>query len=157
MKDIDIIDQFLDDREFRNYIASNLTKLGYTEISIEDERISDSTKKNDNDLLAKKGDYTYTVQTFLNKEIKESHIKETIKDMEKEHVSFGIIVTNTEVSKEIKQKAKENGIEIIDRNKEFFDFLVATDQLDDFLGYKEEVEEVEDEDEEEEDLEENEE
>lgn len=117
MKDIDIIDQFLDDREFRNYIASNLTKLGYTEISIEDERISDSTKKNDNDLLAKKGDYTYTVQTFLNKEIKESHIKETIKDMEKEHVSFGIIVTNTEVSKEIKQKAKENGIEIIDRNK----------------------------------------
>ena len=42
-------------------------------------------------------------------------------------------------------------------DKEFFDFLVATDQLDDFLGYKEEVEKEEDEDEEEEDLEENEE
>ena len=37
--------------------------------------------------------------------------------MEKEHTSYGIIVTNKEVSKEIKQKAKENGIDIIDRNK----------------------------------------
>lgn len=35
-------------------------------------------------------------------------------------------------------------------DKEFFDFLVATDQLDDFLGYKEEVEKDEDEDEEDE-------
>lgn len=117
MKDIDIIDQFLDDREFRNYIASNLEKFGYTEITIEDARISDSTKKNDNDLLGKKGKKTYTIQTFLNKDINENHIKETIKDMEKEHTSYGIIVTNKEVSKEIKQKAKENGIDIIDRNK----------------------------------------
>lgn len=117
MKDIEIIDQFLDDREFRNYVARALPIFGYENVEIEDVRIADGTKVNDNDMIAKKGDFTYTVQTFLNKDITEKEIKETVRDLHKEHLSFGLIVTNKEVSKDIKRQAKENGIEIIDREQ----------------------------------------
>lgn len=116
MKELNIIDNFMDEREFRNYIASFLDKKGFTDIEIEDARISDEDEINNNDLFAKKEGVRYTIQVFLNEEIKKSHIKETKEDMSVENVSNAIIVTNKVVEQNILDMAKNEGIEIWDRN-----------------------------------------
>ena len=72
---------------------------------------------NDNDLIAFKNGMKYTIQTFLNNDITENEINETIEDMKHEHVSYGTIITNKEVSDEIRKVAFNNGIEIIDRKE----------------------------------------
>jgi hypothetical protein len=97
-----IIDKFLDGREFRNYSSSWLEKLGFEKIKIEDPRLSDNDPRNDNDIYAKKDGKEYTIQTFLNRELTQKEIDETIEDMKKEKVENGVIVTNMEVSKEFK-------------------------------------------------------
>ena len=112
-----IINKYLDDREFRNYCSYWITKLGYKNIEIEDPRVSDGIKKNDNDFFANKGKKRYTVQTFLNKEVTEKEVNETIKDMIKEKVDNGLIITNKDVSPEFRKFAKEKSIEIIDKKK----------------------------------------
>ena len=117
MKVIVIIDEFLDEREFRNYSSYWLSKLGFTNIKIDDPRISDDDPTNDNDLLATKEGKNYTVQTFLNKDITEKEVVETLEDMLKEKVDNGIIVTNKGVSREFIKYAEEKSIEIIDRKK----------------------------------------
>ena len=116
MKDISIIDNFLDDREFRNYICSLLPKFGFNDVEIEDVRVSDTEAINDNDVIAIKNDMKYTVQTYLNKIITEKEINETVLDMDKENVSFGLIVSNKSVDQDIRKLALESGIEIIDRD-----------------------------------------
>lgn len=116
MDNIKIIDNFLDDREFRNYIDMLLMKKGYANVSVDDPRLSDKSKLNDNDLLAEKDGIKYTVQTFLNTLISEKEIKETINDMKKEKVKNAIIVTNKKVNKITKNFAKEYNIEIWDRD-----------------------------------------
>ena len=116
MKDLNIIDNFMDEREFRNYIGSLLVKLGFTDISLEDARLSDEDDINNNDIFAKKDGIRYTIQTFLNKEISEKQIKETADDMKTEHVSVALIVTNTKTGDDIKEEAKKECIEIIDRD-----------------------------------------
>lgn len=116
MKDVSIIDNFVDDREFRNYIYSLLPKLGFNEVLIEDVRLSDIERINDNDMIGFKNNMKYTIQTFLNKVITKKEIEETVLDMKYEKVSFGVIITNKPVDKDVKTLAFEEGIEIIDRD-----------------------------------------
>ena len=115
MQDLFIIDNYVDEREFRNYINSLFIKKGYSRITIDDSRISDSDKLNDNDILIKKGEIYYTVQIYLNTDITLKHINETLKDMENEKVSAGIIVTNNYVDNKTKEKANAKLIQIWDR------------------------------------------
>ena len=118
MTDLEILSKFVDRREFRNYIYYKLYKMGYTAIKIDDERISDEHKVNDNDIILFKDNIMCTVQTFLNKEISEEDVEETEEDMEYEHVTKGIIITNKNVSKDIKKVASDKNIEIY--GEEFF-------------------------------------
>ena len=115
MKDLLIIDKFLDEREFRNYVHGILIKNNYSNVAIEDARLDDKSRINNNDILAIRDGIIYNVQTFLNKEITKKEVNETIKDMKKERVQNGLIVSNKEVSKSIKQMAKKNNIEVWDR------------------------------------------
>lgn len=117
MEDIEILDNFVDKREFRNYISNILAQLGFIDYSIDDVRVSDDYNINDNDLIAYRMGMKYTIQTFLNKDITMKEINETKEDMEHENVSYGVIITNREVSEDIKNKAFENGIEVIDRRE----------------------------------------
>ena len=117
MNDLEILDNYLDKREFRNYISTILYKFDYTDFEIDDVRLSDDDETNDNDLIAFKDGMKYTIQTFLNNDITENEINETIEDMKHEHVSYGTIITNKEVSGEIRKIAFNNGIEIIDRKE----------------------------------------
>ena len=117
MEDLEILDNFVDKREFRNYISNILDELGFIDYSIDDVRVSDDYNINDNDLIAYRMGMKYTIQTFLNKDITMREINETKEDMDKENVSYGVIITNHVVSENIKQKAFENGIEIIDRRE----------------------------------------
>ena len=117
MRVIVIIDKFLDKREFRNYSSHWLSKLGFTDIEIEDPRLSDDDPTNNNDILASKGNKKYTIQTFLNTPITEKEVNETLEDMVKEKVENGLIITNKMVSPEFRKYAKEKSIEIIDQSE----------------------------------------
>jgi len=117
MKDVEIIDSFVDDREFRNYVINLLENNGFKLIKIDDERVSDKSRLNDNDFIVEKNNTSYTVNTFLNKEIGEKQLKEVINDIKKEKVTRGIIVTNKRVDPKIKQNAKNESIIIYDREK----------------------------------------
>ena len=85
------------------------------DIKIEDERISDNDKENDNDIIANKDNISYTILTYLNREIGKKEIDEVVKDIIKEQVTGGVIVSNLEVEEKIKEEAKKENIEIIDR------------------------------------------
>ena len=87
MNDLEILDNYLDKREFRNYISTILYKFDYTDFEIDDVRLSDDDETNDNDLIAFKDGMKYTIQTFLNNDITENEINETIEDMKQEHES----------------------------------------------------------------------
>ena len=117
MNDLFIIDNYVNEREFRNYINSLLIKKGYNRVTIDDPRIADRDKYNDNDILIKKGEIYYTIQIYLNTDIKEKQINETLKDMEKENVSSGIIVTNNYVDNNMKEYANSKLIQIWDRTE----------------------------------------
>ena len=115
MKVIVIIDEFLDEREFRNYSCSWLEKLGFKNIKIEDPRLSDDNPVNNNDMFASKDNKDYTIQTFLNIDITEKEVEETLEDMKKEGVENGLIITNKKVSEKFKKYAQEKSVEILDR------------------------------------------
>ena len=117
MNDLFIIDNYVNEREFRNYINSLLIKKGYNRVTIDDPRISDRDKHNDNDILIKKGEIYYTIQIYLNTDIKEKHIDETLKDMTEENVSAGIIITNNYVGNNMKEYANSKLIQIWDRTE----------------------------------------
>lgn len=117
MDNIKIIDNFLNDVEFRNYVDTLLMKMGYANVSVDDPRLADKNKSNDNDLLAEKDGIKYTVQTFLNILITEKQVNEAIRDIKKEKVDRAIIVTNKNVDKKTKEYAKENNVDIWDRKK----------------------------------------
>ena len=112
MKDLEIIDNYVDDREFRNYVGSLLEAKGFKRIVMDDTTLADEDSINDNDILAEKDGMKYTVQTFLNVDITEKEIEETLKDVDHENVGYGILVTNKEVSDNVKELAKEKGVEI---------------------------------------------
>lgn len=117
MEEIKIVDNYIDEREFRNYVNTMFYKHKYNPLKIEDVRISDEDKTNDNDILVTKDNKKYTVQTYLNKKIGNKEIQETIKDMEKEKVLYGLIVTNFYIDKKVKEKAAEKNITILDRSE----------------------------------------
>lgn len=115
MDELTVIDRFLDDREFRNYIASLLSRSGFIEVRIEDARTADGRRDNDNDLLVQKEGRVYTVQTYLNREISGREVSETVQDIDLENADGGILVTNTEVNEDVKKLAEEKQVEIWDR------------------------------------------
>ncbi len=117
MNDLFIIDNYVDEREFRNYINELLKQKGYERVIIDDVRIADGNKINDNDIIAKKGEIYYTIQVFLNKNISKKQIDETLNNMAKEKVSAGIIITNNYVSTEEKDYANDKLIQIWDRTE----------------------------------------
>ena len=118
MKEIHIVNRFMNKREFRNYVNTMLLKKDYQIMGPDDSRQSDSDQKNDNDLIVVKDGITYTVQTYLKKigNITKYNINETIEDMKKENVSNGLIITNVSVKKEIKKEAADNNIVILDKD-----------------------------------------
>ncbi|MBO4600681.1 MAG: restriction endonuclease [Bacilli bacterium] len=122
MQDIDIIENFMNSFEFRNYVQSVLIKHNYEPVSMDDDRWSDDDPKNNNDMIAKKGDIKYTVQTFLNKKITTREIEETVEDMKKEKVDYGIIITNGDASQNAKEEAEKRNIRIID-NESFEEYI----------------------------------
>ncbi len=115
MKDLFIVDNFLDDREFRNYVVKFLDTKGFSLVVIDDVRLADDDDSNTNDFLVKKDDVIYTVQTFLNVNVGIKAVDDTVQDINDEHVVSGIIVTNTIIQKEIKEYAKEHLIDVFDR------------------------------------------
>ena len=115
MSDIFILDNCVDDREFRNYVATILEADGFKDIDIEDISLWDNNPDNDNNLTAKKGSVKYAIQTYLNKEIDQKDVDKTVKYVKQQAVYDGIIVTNREVSDEIKRYAIIYNVEIWDR------------------------------------------
>ncbi len=115
MNDIEIIDNYMDEREFRNYIIPFLESKGYTLENIDDTRIIDDNHYNNNNLIVIKDDFRYAVKALANYKITLKEINDVIKDIENKHVGFGIILTNTEVDLDIQEHAQNNGITIYDR------------------------------------------
>lgn len=115
MMDSNIIDNFIDDREFRNYVVSLLPKFGFELISIDDVRISDEDIKNNNDVLARKDGRRYAIQTYLNKNITLDELNDAIIDKLLEHTSYALIITNKCIDKDVKEKALSRNITLIDR------------------------------------------
>ena len=116
MEEIKIADLFMDDREFRNYVNSMLRKYGYVRFYIDDPRLADEEAENNNDIKVTKDDMRYTVQTYLNTDIGEEEINDTLEDMGKEGLKYGLIVTNMIVSDDIRKEAINMHIRILDRN-----------------------------------------
>ena len=115
MDDIKVIDFYMDDREFRNYVNTMLRKHGYVRFKIDDTRTSDEDFENNNDIKVTKDDMRYDVQTYLNTEIGEKEINETLEDMGNEGLKYGLIVTNMMVNDEVKKEAINMHIRILDR------------------------------------------
>ena len=118
MKDIKIIDNFINDMEFRNYIYGRLVRSGdFDEPEIDDATLSDDDKVNDNDIIVMQDGKKYTVQTFLNKDITLNKLKETKADIEKEDAFGGIVITNRSYGHDVAIFAEENNILIWDRSE----------------------------------------
>lgn len=115
MEDIKIIDLYMDDREFRNYVNTMLRKHGYVRFKMDDSRVSDEDFENNNDIKVTKDDMRYDVQTYLNTEIGDKEINETIEDMGNEGLKYGLIVTNMIVDDSVKKEAINMHIRILDR------------------------------------------
>lgn len=117
MEELDIVKDFMDDREFRNYVHTMFYKNNFKYIRLDDSRVSDEYPENDNDIKVTKDGIKYTVQTYKNTRITDKQIEETVEDMKKEKLEHGIIVTNYNVSEETQSAAKKLNIEIYDRQK----------------------------------------
>ena len=105
----------MDDREFRNYVNSMLRKYGYVRFYIDDPRLADEEAENNNDIKVTKDDMRYTVQTYLNTDIGEKEINDTLEDMGNEGLKYGLIVTNMIVSDDIRKEAINMHIRVLDR------------------------------------------
>lgn len=116
MEDIKVIDLYMDDREFRNYVNTMLRKHGYVRFYMDDSRVSDEEFDNNNDIKVSKDGMRYDVQTYLNTEIGEKEINDTLEDMGNEGLKYGLIVTNMIVNDEVKKEAINMHIRILDRN-----------------------------------------
>ena len=116
MEDIKVIDLYMDDREFRNYVNSMLRKYGYVRFYMDDARVSDEEFDNNNDIKVSKDHMRFDVQTYLNTEIGEKEINDTLEDMGNEGLKYGLIVTNMIVNDEVKKEAINMHIRILDRN-----------------------------------------
>ena len=128
MKDIKIIDNFINDMEFRNYIHGRLYRNEhFDEAEIDDVCLSDNDKENDNDIVVMKDGRKYTVQTFLNKDISLNRLKETKADIEREKAFGGIVITNKGYGNDVALFADENNILIWYRS-ELIDLIEGRDE-----------------------------
>lgn len=116
MTDFYIIDECINDYEFRGFVIWYLINHGYSFKSVDDELLKDEDKNNDNDIIVVKENVKYTVQVYLNKPIDISKIEETSKDIIDEGIYDGIIFTNLDVSVDNIKQAVERNITILDRN-----------------------------------------
>ena len=115
MEEIKIVDNYMDDREFRNYVHTMFYKNGFKYLSLDDSRVSDEYPENNNDIKVTRDGKRYDVQTYLNTKISDKEIEETEEDMIKEKLEYGIIVTNFHAGKATREKALEKNIIILDR------------------------------------------
>ena len=115
MEDIKVIDLYMDDREFRNYVNTMLRKHGYVRFYMDDSRVSDEEFDNNNDIKVSKDGMRYDVQTYLNTEIGKKEINDILEDMGNEGLKYGLIVTNMIVNDEVKKEAINMHIRILDR------------------------------------------
>ena len=115
MEDIKIIDLYMDDREFRNYVNTMLRKHGYVRFKMDDSRVSDEDFDNNNDIRVSKDGMRFDVQTYLNTIIGEKEINDILEDMGNEGLKYGLIVTNMIVDDSIKKEAINMHIRILDR------------------------------------------
>lgn len=115
MEDIKIIDLYMDDREFRNYVNTMLRKHGYVRFKMDDSRVSDEDFDNNNDIRVSKDGMRFDVQTYLNTVIGEKEINDTLEDMGNEGLKYGLIVTNMIVDDLVKKEAINMHIRILDR------------------------------------------
>ena len=115
MEEIKVIDLYMDDREFRNYVNTMLRKYGYVRFYMDDARVSDEEFDNNNDIKVSKEGMRYDVQTYLNTEIGEKEINDTLEDMGNEGLKYGLIVTNMIVNDEVKKEAINMHIRVLDR------------------------------------------
>ena len=115
MEDIKVIDLYMDDREFRNYVNTMLRKYGYVRFYMDDARVSDEEFDNNNDIKVSKDGMRYDVQTYHNTEIGEKEINDTLEDMGNEGLKYGLIVTNMIVNDEVKKEAINMHIRVLDR------------------------------------------
>ena len=117
--DLSIIDNYIDDREFRNYVASVLDAKGFKRLKIDDVGLRDESDENDNEMVATLDGISYTIHTFLNRNITVTDVDDAVLDIDKENVESAILVTNLELGEEIKEYAIRKGAQIWDR--EVFD------------------------------------
>lgn len=116
-KELFIIDNSLDEVEFRNFVSALLIKNGYKDVVIDDPRLTNGMDYDDNDMTARKANKKYTIQTYLNTNLSEQEIDDAIDDMEDEGADAALLITNFYCTKKIKELAEERNIEIIDREK----------------------------------------
>ena len=117
MEDIKILDNYVNDMEFRNYIHGLLIKNDFKRVRIDDVTLCDDDDDNDNDIIAFKDGEKYTIQTFLNRSITLEELEETKRDIAKEKVKWAIVITNKGFHKEVADFADSNNIIIWDREQ----------------------------------------
>ncbi len=117
MEDIKILDNYVNDMEFRNYIHGLLIKNDFKRVRIDDVTLCDDDDDNDNDIIAFKDGEKYTIQTFLNRSITLEELEETKRDIAKEKVKGAIVITNKGFHKEVADFADSNNIIIWDREQ----------------------------------------
>lgn len=117
MNDLKILDSYVNDMEFRNYIHGLLIKNDFKRVRIDDVTLCDDDDDNDNDLIAFKDGQKYTIQTYLNRSITMDELEETKKDIINEKVKGAIIITNKGYDKDVSDFAKKNHIIIWDREQ----------------------------------------
>jgi len=118
LDDIRIIDNFIDDREFRNYINNVLDEYGYEDIKNEDDRLSDYKDFNDNLISAYKDDDKYIIMTRLsNNLVPLLTIKEFDSVIKRRKNVKGIIITNGRFTSNAISYANKNNILLWDRDK----------------------------------------
>ena len=71
MKDLSIVDNYMDEREFRNYVQVLLIDRGYKSVTIDDVRLSDDTKLNDNELVRELKESKEMLSKILGKDVTE--------------------------------------------------------------------------------------
>ena len=117
MKEIKILDSYVNDMEFRNYVYDLLVRNGFKRVRIDDATLCDNDDENDNDLIAFKDGKKYTIQTFLNRSITLDELEETKRDIIKEKVEGAIVITNKGYDKDVSEFASKNNITIWDREQ----------------------------------------
>ena len=66
MEEINIVDNYMDDREFRNYVHTMFYKNGFKYFRLDDARVSDEYPENDNDIKVTRDGKRYDNVKWVN-------------------------------------------------------------------------------------------